>query len=503
LGQGLRRSAPGAASDGDRRAAAGRRARRRLGRRARRAPGPDAQGAGGIRARLTGFARLSVWQTSVRDNTARDGAAAGIEASLQDDATLWIEGSAFDENRSESGLAPSVAGASIRASGNADVIVRRSDFRGNVAVAISGAEVVGSALRVYVSGEADARIADNTFIDNRSIAAAGGSVLALGRLDSTGTTAFIGAWRNRLLGSASGPGPQVYLEQSGPGTLAFGDSIVALGSGPAVRTGVAHGAEVYLTNLTITNNGGAAVEGLGGGTTYLSNSILFDNGGDASGVVESRNVREDPLFVDPDTDGYRYHLRPGSPAIDAGGGGAPGGLGALDIDRSDRVQGLRVDAGADETAGCPGPGPCREPACTVLPVAGESTNVCRCVSEPTLHAFRCGALIDHLLLEARIPFDAPPFASVSVPWTILPLGPVGPSYGMSAALLGADGQWQPQQWQGPSVPALKDGQPVQEKFVWKLPAGAASVRTKVKFTRPGFTEPSEAVIEVALPEPPK
>jgi hypothetical protein len=248
----------------------------------------------------------------------------------------------------------------------------------------------------------------------------------------------------------------VYLEQSGPGTLVFGDSIVALGTGPAVRAGVAHGAEVFLTNLTLTDNGGAAVEGLGGGTTNLSNTILWDNGGDASGVVESRNLREDPLFFDPLTDGYWYHLRPGSPAIDAGGGGAPGGLGRQDIDREERVRGPRVDVGADEAASaCPGPGPCREPACTVLPFAGESTNVCRCVSEPTLMAFRCGALLDDLMLIARVPSDRDPSIPLPIRWTILPVMPVAGSYSMSAAaLLGS--QWEPQTWQGPAAPSLKE-----------------------------------------------
>jgi hypothetical protein len=212
---------------------------------------------------------------------------------------LWIEKSLFSEKQVRVERGARGGGCFDPASGSADVIVRGTSFTGNEARATGSAEVVGSALRVYVSGSAAATVEDDTFIDNRSISAVGGSILALGRLDSIGSTAFIGAWRNRLLGSDSGTEPQVYLEQSGPGTLVFGDSIVALGTGPAVRAGVAHGTEVFLTNLTLTDNGGVAVEGLGGGTTNLSNTILWDNGGDVSGVVESRNLREDPLFVDP------------------------------------------------------------------------------------------------------------------------------------------------------------------------------------------------------------
>jgi hypothetical protein len=458
----------------------------------------DSAVAGGIWARLSGFARLSIWQTVVRDNTARDGAAAGLDAALQDDALLWIEKSLFLENRSESGGAPAVAGASIRASGSADVILRGTDFTGNEARATGSAEIVGAALQIYVSGSAAARIEDGTFLDNRSISAVGGPIVALGRLDSIGSTAFIGAWRNRLLGSDSGTEPQVYLEQSGPGTLVFGDSVVALGTGPAVRAGVAFGAEVFLTNLTLTDNGGAAVQGLGGGTTYLSNTILYDNGGDASGVVESRNLRDDPLFVDPDTDAYWYHLRPGSPAIDAGGGGAPGGLGRQDIDREARVRGPRVDIGADEAASPLGP--FREPACTVLPVAGESTNVCRCVSEPTLHSFRCGALLDDLMLIARVPLDREASVPLPIRWTILPVMPVAGSYSMSAAALLAS-QWEPQTWQGPAAPSLKEGTPVTESFVWKIPGtNATPVRTRLEYVPAGGAPTREVTIEVTLPD---
>ena len=43
-----------------------------------------------------------------------------------------------------------------------------------------------------------------------------------------------------------------------------------------------------------------------------------------------------------------------------------------------------MDIGADEALSPAGP--FREPACSVLPFAGESTAVCRCVSEPDFRA---------------------------------------------------------------------------------------------------------------------
>lgn len=98
---------------------------------------------------------------------------------------------------------------------------------------------------------------------------------------------------------------------------------------------------------------------------FLANNILWQNGPDdlyaEVGVLSARyslttspysgtgNVAGDPLFVDPA--GGDYHLRPGSPAVDAGENASA--TGTSDIDGAPRPRGAAVDMGADETS--PGP----------------------------------------------------------------------------------------------------------------------------------------------------
>ena len=77
----------------------------------------------------------------------------------------------------------------------------------------------------------------------------------------------------------------------------------------------------------------------GGGTSGTFEAILFDNGSDVYGPVsESHNLREDPLFLNPFSD---FHLRSGSPAIDAGDPVPPGGLGPWDFEGSTGSTGPR------------------------------------------------------------------------------------------------------------------------------------------------------------------
>jgi len=59
-------------------------------------------------------------------------------------------------------------------------------------------------------------------------------------------------------------------------------------------------------------------------------------------VIGTHNISLDPLFVDPADDDY--HLRAGSPCIDAG---TDAGV-TTDIDGDPRPIGVRVDIGADE-----------------------------------------------------------------------------------------------------------------------------------------------------------
>ena len=98
------------------------------------------------------------------------------------------------------------------------------------------------------------------------------------------------------------------------------------------------------------------------------NNLVFGNYSDVF-APGSGTVTADPLFVDaPYGD---YHLKPGSPAIDAGyDGAAPAtdidGGPITDLDGNPRIQGARVDIGAYETAPEPGEALARATALVLL-----------------------------------------------------------------------------------------------------------------------------------------
>jgi hypothetical protein len=459
--------------------------------------------AAGVRVSLQDDAHMSLTNNRILDNLGRGDVAqaAGLHASTWGTAQLWMSDNVVQGNRIQTERWAFGAGAWIFAGDSSRIDVRSSLFLGNEARVAADEPTYGDGLGAFVAGSATIVLDRNTFQGNRSLSPRGGTALDLGSEGKlTGVRSLVVS-RSQVLDNVGGARAQVGFSVGPSTTVTLTDSVVAGGGGWAIHGSVGEGGTIHATNLTITRNGGMAfVADILGGQAYLSNTILFGNGGDVSGVVETHNLREDPSFVEPSSD---FHLRPGSVAIDAGDNAAPGGLGSSDIDGDPRIRGIHADVGADEAAACPGPGPCREPACTVLPVAGESTNVCRCVSEPALHSFRCGALLDDLMLIAHVPFDRDPSIPLPIRWTILPVMPVAGSYSMSAAaLLGS--QWEPQTWQGPSSPSLKDGTPVTESFVWKIPGTQATpVRTRLKYVPAGAAQAREVTLEVTLPELPK
>ena len=156
---------------------------------------------------------------------------------------------------------------------------------------------------------------------------------------------------NLAIGQTGGPRAIFLDDSSGGGGL----------TATVVNNTVAGGAFGILTsggNLSglIANNivSGMSAEGLGIGPSVTAtvanrNNLVFGNGSDMF-TPGPGTVFGDPLFIDPSHG--NYHLKPGSPAIDAGDDGAvPSDL-AADLDGNPRIQGTHVDLGAFE-----GPGP--------------------------------------------------------------------------------------------------------------------------------------------------
>jgi hypothetical protein len=127
---------------------------------------------------------------------------------------------------------------------------------------------------------------------------------------------------------------------------------------------------------------------------------------------------------------------------------------------------------------------------------------CRCLQDPGLRDFRCGVLLPDLFLVAQLPpLPWPAGQPVDVRWTIHPWTNVGGSYAMSsAARLG--GQWVPQQWLGPTLPALQTGALAVEPFRLKLwGKDPIPLRTTLAYRRLGLDKPLRVQVDLLLPQP--
>jgi len=109
-----------------------------------------------------------------------------------------------------------------------------------------------------------------------------------------------------------------------------------------------------VANNIIADSGEVGIEIDSGATATLenSNNLLFSDPQNAL-TAGPGTVEADPLFIDPPFGDY--HVKPGSPAIDAGDDSAVpatdlDGNPITDLDDNPRIQGAHVDIGAYETA---------------------------------------------------------------------------------------------------------------------------------------------------------
>jgi len=98
-------------------------------------------------------------------------------------------------------------------------------------------------------------------------------------------------------------------------------------------------------NLWYTDAGAGAGEFVWNGTSYGGFAAYRSGTGQ-----DSSSLFADPLFVDPTL--ADLHLAPGSPAINAGDPAFVPAAGEVDLDGAPRVNGPRVDIGADEATVC-------------------------------------------------------------------------------------------------------------------------------------------------------
>lgn len=140
-------------------------------------------------------------------------------------------------------------------------------------------------------------------------------------------------------------------------TVFFGNTAAVTGGGITSFGG----ADLVLENVTVVGNEALFGRDVNIGQATIRDSILWSDEADGvqiwsqlavtHSIIKGGHEGEGNLDVDPLFAADGFHLRAGSPAIDAGHGLRD--LGQLDVDGQPRLLGLRVDIGADEFARLP------------------------------------------------------------------------------------------------------------------------------------------------------
>ncbi len=485
---------------------------------------------GGADVRVSGdcvatFDHVRFYRNEVESAAAGSvGLGGGLAASLHDQARVEVLRCAFAENRvvaadggaTGGGLWAAVQGASALEIAGDPGPAGAVDFIGNLVE--GGGGVRGAALAVLVSAPARAEIRDTRVVDNRAASTASFPDLQQGmavELGGDGTFRFV---RNDVRGTqldapnlspppgAPGRPPQMAVLANGEAEIRLSDSFIG-GSTLSGLSVLGFGdvlAEV--TNLTVAGN---AFDGLrvGAGGTFgtasggVSNNIAALNGGinyAVGGLPERSNWTSalDPGFVDPASGDY--HLAPGTAAVDAGTPTPPGGLGAVDLDFHPRVVGASVDQGAyelQEPAGGGGNG-----RCAILGgLIGNTSPVCRCLTDATLRELRCGFFAGDLFVDLRTPFPIAPGQSFEAGWTVQPWTGVEGPLEMEAALLVGGQEIAPLGAVKISPPKLKDGKLSGGSLEVRAPLQGGTLRAVVRYRPAGSQEVRELALDAELP----
>lgn len=278
---------------------------------------------------------------------------------------VTLSGNTFVRNSASS--VPQYHGAEgAGASCIGEFVVAENVFSHNVSLGTSG-EVGGAGL--YCGG--NGTVSSNLFLGNQAVNAQGGALYIGGNSIGCSNNVFTGNQSSREGGAVAADGTLVFANNllinnqqtnstseggafcfSGTAlemvnNTIFGNNSKGHGGGAAfLLSGTTETLKVY-NNIIWGNSAGGQ-----GGDVYLAGTgkrkeFILNNAHGLSGIwdVAQSNLDVDPQFFDPVNGDY--HLRPGSPCVNAGTNGAPG-LPELDLDHSPRIVGGKVDLGCYE-----------------------------------------------------------------------------------------------------------------------------------------------------------
>jgi hypothetical protein len=290
-----------------------------------------ASNGGGLKLNARNDAVAEVRDSLIRDNrsisTGNSTVGGGAYLYASENGRILLQRCVFEDNTAQSPSQPRGGGMYVDAFNASSIEIRRSELRGNVLLGGSMSGGNGAALNGLAIGTATLQVRSTVFARNRD--------------------------ESRIDG-----GQQLSLQTANSATVRIGDAEISAGSGMGVEAFAYDTSRTDLTNLTVVANsgGGLLLNRFSGAVTSLFNSILHGNGGtelstnqaptSGANLIEGSSGATDPRFVDVALDDYR--LRAGSPAIDAGSGAPPAGLGATDADGGVRLLGTAVDLGAYE-----------------------------------------------------------------------------------------------------------------------------------------------------------